>query len=93
LTHNRSSSNRTSSISDAVIVRGDQSLGPLRLPFRRAEDFVAHFNRTYVGLGIEVIENCETEPESARLDASAKDSRLSEKPKSQLEEPESGAGP
>lgn len=93
MTHNRSSSNRTSSISDAVIVRGDQSLGPLRLPFRRAEDFVAHFNRTYMGLGIEVIENSEAETGSARLDANTKDSGLSEKTKSQPEEPESGTGP
>ncbi len=69
MTRNRSSSNRTTCISDAVIVRGEQSLGPLRLPFRRAEDFVAHFNRTYVGLGIEIVENSETPSETSSLDS------------------------
>lgn len=46
-----------------------------------------------MGLGIEVIENSEAETGSARLDANIKDSGLSEKTKSQPEEPESGTGP
>lgn len=49
----RSSSNRVSAgVCDAVVVKSDNAVGPVRLPENRADDFVDHFNRTYRGLGM-----------------------------------------
>jgi hypothetical protein len=39
-------------VCDAVLLQDDRATGPLRLPMNRADDFIAHFNRTYEGLGI-----------------------------------------
>ena len=52
MTQNRSSSNRVSEINDAVLVKDQRALGPLRLPEIRPDDFIDHFNRTYQSLGI-----------------------------------------
>ena len=35
-------------------MRDDRSVGTLRLPDHRAEEFVAHFNRTYEAVGLEI---------------------------------------
>ncbi len=49
----RSSSNNRAEIAcEAVVMNDQRSVGPIRLPPNRADDFIAHFNRTYRGLGI-----------------------------------------
>ena len=50
MTQMRSSSNRGASRCSAVVVDDHKVAGPIRLPDHRADDFVAHFNRTYRGL-------------------------------------------
>ena len=52
MTQVSSSSNREASICDAVVMKDDRAVGPLRLPDHRADDFVSHFNRTYAELGM-----------------------------------------
>ena len=53
MTEMRSSSNRSATVCDAVLLQqDDRPLGPIRLPDHRVDDFVDHFNRTYEGLGI-----------------------------------------
>jgi hypothetical protein len=63
-----SSSNRDASITDAVIVRENRNLGPIRLPEHRAEDFISLFNRLYdsVGLGLQKQENEKKIPDSPK---------------------------
>ncbi len=50
-----SSSNRDARPCDAVLMHNQEVVGPLRLPMNRADDFIAHFNRVYAGLGISLI--------------------------------------
>lgn len=50
----RSSSNRVTEINDAVLVKDQRAVGPMRLPENRAEDFIDQFNRTYGGLGMKL---------------------------------------
>ena len=45
MTQERSSSNRVSEIKDAVLVKDQRELGPMRLPENRPGDFINHFNR------------------------------------------------
>jgi hypothetical protein len=54
MTEMRSSSNRTARVCDAVLMKDEQTMGPIRLPENRADDFIAQFNRTYEGLGIKL---------------------------------------
>ncbi|MFK8110860.1 MAG: hypothetical protein AB8B91_01580 [Rubripirellula sp.] len=53
---NRSSSNRVPRVCDAVVMLQGKTLGPLRLPEHRADDFIAHFNRTYQAIAMELSE-------------------------------------
>jgi hypothetical protein len=57
VTEERSSSNRVSEIKDAVLLKNERALGPMRLPESRPDDFIAHFNRTYEGLGMTLSPN------------------------------------
>lgn len=52
MTQMPSSSNRGASPCAAVVIRDHRVAGPIRLPDNRADDFVAHFNRTYQGLDL-----------------------------------------
>lgn len=52
-----SSSNRISEINDAVLVRDERAVGPMRLPDNRPDDFIDHFNRTYESLGMTLTPN------------------------------------
>ena len=49
-----SSSNRQATPCDAVVYRGDQPIGPLRLPTKNAASFIERFNRLYRDSGIEL---------------------------------------
>jgi hypothetical protein len=49
-----SSSNRQIPACDGILIRGQQPIGPMRLPCQRASDFVAHFNRTYARVGLSI---------------------------------------
>ena len=61
-----SSSNRDATIAEAVIVRGNRDMGPVRLPEHRAEEFISLFNRLYdsVGLGLHELEQTKKIPGS-----------------------------
>ncbi len=52
MTDARSSSNRGLGPCDALVNIGDRQVGVIRLPETRADDFIAHFNRTYQSLGM-----------------------------------------
>jgi hypothetical protein len=49
-----SSSNRQAEPCDAVVYRGDQPVGPLRLPSKDAASFIERFNRLYGAAGMEL---------------------------------------
>ena len=49
-----SSSNRPAGESDAAVFRGDQPVGPLRLPRKAKQDFIAEFNRIYGDAGLKI---------------------------------------
>ena len=50
-----SSSHREIIPSDAVVMKGHRQVGVIRLPETRADDFVAHFNRTYLAIGLRLM--------------------------------------
>ncbi len=61
MTQVSSSSNREASICDAVVMKDNRAVGPLRLPNHRADDFVSHFNRIYAELGMSLAPVAEPE--------------------------------
>jgi hypothetical protein len=68
-----SSSRRGPGSSDAIVSIRDRTVGPVRLPDHRPEDFVAHFNRVYRSLGMvlrTVTSECQNEktPVSSEAD-------------------------
>ena len=48
----RSSSNRQARLSGALIQQHERTVGAIRLPGSRADDFVKDFNRIYRGVGL-----------------------------------------
>ena len=48
----RSSSNRQARLTGALIQQHERTVGAIRLPGSRADDFVKDFNRIYRGLGL-----------------------------------------
>lgn len=58
----KSSSNRQTRLSGALIQQHERTVGAIRLPRSRAEDFVKDFNRIYRGLGLSLqpIDTCST---------------------------------
>jgi hypothetical protein len=58
----QSSSNRGVRPCDAVVIQDHRPAGPIRLPDHRADDFVAHFNRTYQGLEMSLALVAEPDP-------------------------------
>lgn len=63
-----SSSNRTASACDAVVVQRTRATGPLRLPTSEAADFIAEFNTRYAALGMSVEVAAPTSPSLPSLD-------------------------
>jgi len=53
-----SSSNRQAEPCDGVVYRGDQPIGPLRLPSKNAASFIERFNRLYGAAGI-ALQRCD----------------------------------
>ena len=41
---------------DAIVRRGDQGIGPVRLPLKEQQRFIEDFNRLYRHMGISVAE-------------------------------------
>ena len=64
MTQMLSSSNRVASPCDAVLMQDHRVAGPIRLPVHRADDFVAHFNRTYRGLEMSLVLLSEQDPDT-----------------------------
>ena len=62
MTQMPSSSNRGARICDAVVMKDDRAVGPMRLPDNRADDFVDHFNRTYQDIGMSLEPLAEPDP-------------------------------
>jgi hypothetical protein len=83
----RSSSNRAADVFDAVVIRDQHSLGPVRLPDNRVDDFIDHFNRVYLGLGMRLAAVPPPPPEatSDEADASGKPDQVNEKIPGSLE--------
>jgi len=52
VTQGTSSSCRVGVIRDAVISQHHRSVGPIRLPETRREEFISDFNRIYAAVGI-----------------------------------------
>ena len=61
-----SSSNRSGGVCDAVLVRKEQKVGPMRLPISRADDFVDQFNRIYGGMGMALVPRSDDGDEATR---------------------------
>lgn len=64
-----SSSNRVSEVNDAILTRDERTVGPMRLPDSRPDDFIDHFNRTYESLGMTLSPN-EAESDDKKIPGS-----------------------
>ncbi len=61
-----SSSNRARIASNAILIRDAETVGPIRLPMNRADDFIDQFNRTYGQLGIALVPRIEPRDQNER---------------------------
>ena len=77
----KSSSNRETTISDAVLWKNQRPLGPMRLPENRAAEFVADFNRIYRGLGMSLRPVDRPNKKISGSSETAGDSSLNDRPK------------
>lgn len=68
-----SSSNRSPVPCAAALYRGDQPVGPMRLPMDEVASFIDEFNRVYhnVGITIEPVPTTDTQPAQASKPESA----------------------
>ena len=66
------SSNRHSTPCKAYLQREDDAVGPLRLPMKNPEQFIAQFNRVYGKLGLQILA-VETEQKSVHKSSVSRD--------------------